>query len=75
MKELPSFDLVAFDQLEDYALALSFAHTNYLTMVQPPDDLLTVAATASKMRARLSCGRDCARAARSGRSGAADTGQ
>jgi hypothetical protein len=38
-KELPSFDLATFDKMEDFALALSFAQTNFLTATQPPDDL------------------------------------
>jgi hypothetical protein len=38
-KELPSFDLAAFDKLEDYAWALSYAQSLYLTATQPPGEL------------------------------------
>jgi hypothetical protein len=48
--QLPGFDLVRFDSLEDCAFALSYAHTNYLTASQPPDVLPPLAADALKMR-------------------------
>jgi hypothetical protein len=53
VKELPSFDIAAFDKLEDYALALSFANTTYLAATQPPDDLLGLNEEAGKMHDRL----------------------
>lgn len=53
VKELPSFDIAAFDKLEDYALALSFANTNYLAATQPPDDLPALNEDASRMHDRL----------------------
>lgn len=52
-QHLPTFDLVSFDKLEDYALALSSAHTDYLTATQPPDDLVELSAEATKVRDRL----------------------
>jgi hypothetical protein len=51
--ELPAFDMAAFDQLEDYALALSFAQTIYLMARRPPDDLQTLSDQASRMRAAM----------------------
>lgn len=52
-QHLPTFDLASFDKLEDYALALSSAHTDYLTATQPPDDLVELSAEATKVRDRL----------------------
>jgi hypothetical protein len=52
-KELSTFDLTAFDKLEDYALALKYAHTGYLTATQPPDDLPALSTQAAKLRERL----------------------
>ena len=52
-KELPAFDLAAFDKLEDYAWALSYAQTMFLMATQPPDDLPVLAADAAKLRERL----------------------
>jgi hypothetical protein len=52
-KELPTFDLVAFDKLEDYTLALHSAQTDYLTATQPPDDLAALQAEALRVRDRL----------------------
>jgi hypothetical protein len=52
-QELPAFDLAAFDKLEDYALALSSAQTNYLTATQPPDDLQALNAEAAALHDRL----------------------
>jgi len=52
-RELPAFNLVAFDKLEDYALALSYAQTIYLTATQPPDDLQPVVDEGLKLRERL----------------------
>ena len=52
-KELPSFDVAAFDKLEDYALALNFAHAGYLSATQPADDLDALSADAAELKARL----------------------
>jgi hypothetical protein len=52
-KELPTFDLAAFDKLEDYAWALSYAQSLYLTATQPPDDLAELGPAATQLRERL----------------------
>lgn len=52
-QHLPTFDLAAFDKLEDYTLALHSAQTGYLTATQPPDDLVQLSAEATKVRDRL----------------------
>ena len=52
-KELVAFDLAEFDKLEDYAWALSYAHTMFLMATQPPDDLPVLNAEATKLRDRL----------------------
>jgi hypothetical protein len=53
VKELPSFDLTSFDQLEDYALTLSAAHTAFLTAKHQQDDLRAVSAEAATLRETL----------------------
>jgi len=53
VKQLPAFDIAAFDKLEDYALALSFANTGYLAATQPPDDLQDLNTNATKLHDRL----------------------
>jgi hypothetical protein len=53
VKELPGFDVASFDKLEDYALALHSAQTDYLTATRPPDDLQTIVGEATKVRDRL----------------------
>jgi hypothetical protein len=53
VKELPSFNVARFDKLEDYALALNFAHVKFLSASQPPDDLAPVAQQSTKTRERL----------------------
>jgi len=53
VKELPRVDLVAFDNLEDYVLALSAAHASYVTATQPPDDLELLSTEAAKLREML----------------------
>jgi hypothetical protein len=50
---LPVFDLVTFDKLEDYALALSYAHTRYLLAGRRPPELRPVAAEAARVRDTL----------------------
>jgi hypothetical protein len=47
VKELPAFDITKVDKLEDYALALRFAHAAYQTAMQPPDVLKDLAVEAS----------------------------
>jgi hypothetical protein len=53
VKELPAFDVAAFDKLEDYALALSRAHARYQIATTSPDELDEVVVEASKARERL----------------------
>jgi len=53
IKELPGFDITQLDKLEDYALALRFAHAAYQTATKPPDDLQELADEATARRQRL----------------------
>jgi len=53
IKELPAFDITYVDKLEDYTLALRFAHAAYQTAMQPPDALKDLAEEASELRERL----------------------
>jgi hypothetical protein len=53
VKELPAFDVAAFDRLEDYALALSRAHARYQIATTSPNELDQVVAEAAKLRERL----------------------
>jgi hypothetical protein len=53
VKELPAFDIKWVDQLEDYALALRFAHAAYQTATQAPDDLAALSEQAVALRERL----------------------
>jgi hypothetical protein len=53
IKELPAFDIKWVDRLEDYALALRFAHAAYQTASQAPDDLQPLSEEATAMRERL----------------------
>lgn len=53
VKELPAFDVAAFDKLEDYALALSRAHARYQIATTSPNELDEVIVEASKARERL----------------------
>ena len=50
VKELPTFNVVRFDKLEDYALMLSAANAKYLAATQPPDDLAPLAEEAAEIR-------------------------
>jgi hypothetical protein len=57
-RELPAFDLVAFDQLEDYALALQAAHAAVSTggpstAALPRDEVPELALQAAALRAKL----------------------
>lgn len=47
------FDLRYFDQLEDCALALSDAHTEYLTATKPMDDLEQLVEEGNALRAKF----------------------
>ena len=51
--KLPDFDMAAFDKLEDYTLALSFAHASWVFVTSPPDDLEVLSREASELRERL----------------------
>jgi len=53
VKELPSFDITQVDKLEDYTLALRFAHAAYQTATKPPDDLAELSEEATDLRERL----------------------
>ena len=53
VKDLPAFDITHVDKLEDYALALRFAHAAYQTATQPPDDLTDLSNEALALRERL----------------------
>lgn len=50
---MKGFDLVAFDKLEDYALALADAHTEYQIATKPMDDLDQMVEEGTKLRAKL----------------------
>ena len=41
VRELVGFDIVRFDKIEDYAMALGHANTMHLIAAQPPDTLYT----------------------------------
>lgn len=51
--EIPSFDLVRFDKLELYTLALGHAHTLYLAASNPPESLGDLSDTGTKARELL----------------------
>jgi hypothetical protein len=53
VKELPAFDVKWIDKLEDYALALRFAHAAYQTATRAPDDLRKLSQEAAALRERL----------------------
>jgi len=53
VKELPAFDIGQVDKLEDYALALRFAHAAYQTATLPPDALAELSESATRLRERL----------------------
>ncbi len=50
VKELPAFDVAAFDSLEDYVLALSAAQATFQTATAPSDDLEPLAPTIGRAR-------------------------
>jgi hypothetical protein len=51
--DIPSFDLVRFDKLEAYTLALGHAHTLYLAASNPPESLGDLSETGSRARELL----------------------
>jgi hypothetical protein len=53
VEQLPKFDVTAFDKLEDYTLALSYANAQYLTANQPADDLDAVTTEGTALRETL----------------------
>lgn len=53
IKELPAFDVAAFDKLEDYAQALKFAQSGFQIATQPPDDLEALVETGGKLHDRM----------------------
>ena len=53
VKELPAFDIKYVDKLEDYTLALRYAHAAYQTDIPMGNDLTELAQTASTLRERL----------------------
>ena len=53
VKELPAFNIAEFDKLEDYAWALSYAQTLYLTATTPVGDLEALNTEGIKLRERL----------------------
>lgn len=53
VKELPAFDVAAFDRLEDYVQALKFAQSGFQIATQPPDDLEALVETGGKLHDRL----------------------
>jgi hypothetical protein len=52
-KEVAGIDLTQFDKLEEYAMALSYAHTLCVTAARPPDDLVEASQEAVETRDRL----------------------
>lgn len=52
-KQIPAFNLAYIDKLEDYTLALRFAHAAFQTAVPPEDDLTQLAEDATTLRERL----------------------
>lgn len=52
-KELASFDITYLDKLEDYTLALRYAHAAYQTATKPPDALRDLFKEAAAHRAML----------------------
>jgi hypothetical protein len=52
-RNLQTFDLVAFDKMEDYALALKSAHGRYLSSLVPSDELKALVEEATNVRETL----------------------
>lgn len=53
VKELPSFNVAAFDKLEDYVQALKFAQSGFQIATQPTDDLPFLVEEGGKLFDRL----------------------
>jgi len=53
VKQLPAFDIAQVDKLEDYTLALRFAHAAFQTATLPADDLTGLSEEALALRERL----------------------
>ncbi len=53
LKALPGFNVSAFDKLEDYTLALSHAHAEYLGTSAPPEVLSELVNEATRVRTVL----------------------
>lgn len=53
LKGLATFDIDAFDKLEDYTLAFKYAQSNYHTAEHPTDDLDELTEQGEKLRERL----------------------
>jgi hypothetical protein len=53
VKELPSFNVAAFDKLEDYVQALKFAQSGFQIATQPTDDLPVLVEEGGKLHDRL----------------------
>lgn len=51
--DLPRFNLVTFDKLEDYTYALHFTHACYVAATRPPDGLQSLAEEAGLVRDRM----------------------
>src|SRR3954464_13944802 len=52
-KELPAFDVAAFDKLDDYVQAMKFAQSGFQIATRPPDDLQPLVEEGGKLRDRL----------------------
>ena len=53
VKEVPAFDVAAFDSVEEYVLALSAAQAAFQTASAPADGLKPLAAESMKLREML----------------------
>jgi hypothetical protein len=53
LSRLPDFDLVGFDKIEDYAMALGYAHTQFVFATAGGDDLEQLNAEGIALRERL----------------------
>jgi hypothetical protein len=53
VKQLPAFDVAAFDKLEDYVQALKFAQSGFQIATQPTDDLQALMEEGGNLHDRL----------------------
>lgn len=53
VRELVAFDIVRFDKIVDYAMALGYANTMYLVATQPPDEQQMIYDESAAMRETL----------------------